>query len=82
MAESGLPDWEKIKSKRSARESGLLNDLAAKDAEIERLQDALIQAEGKARLGAQVMQPDERGQHIADGFTVIADYCRDAVVRK
>lgn len=47
--------------------------------EIERLRDALIQAEGKARLGADAMQPDKRGQSIAKGFLVVADYCRDAI---
>lgn len=48
-------------------------------AENEKLREALEQAEGKARLGAKIMRPDERGQHIADGFLVIADYCKAAL---
>jgi hypothetical protein len=47
--------------------------------ESERLRNVIGDIQAKAELGAQCMDEDERGQRIAQGFKVIADFARDAL---
>jgi hypothetical protein len=78
MAVDTAQCWYALGMDKEASENdrwmGLMNALNHTENALFAARDALVQAQGKAELGAKCMQPDKRGQDIAKGFMAIADY--------